>query len=200
MALYPQLSSVPYINYSGNPEQKILTSNFDDLGREQRKRKWLYPKRNFTLNYNNITDNELRTLLNFWTARDGSFTSFTLIFDFPETYEGEYVATGDGSTTTFSLPGKNTSGRTMYINSGALTEAQDATSADYYIISDGGEDGVDSAVFLIAPDAGSRITIDFYGRLAVKCRFKDTIKYARGSGYFQKNVASVEIKGLLFDE
>jgi hypothetical protein len=201
MAIYPQLSSVPYINYSGDFEQKILISNFDGLGKEQRKRKWLYPKRNFTLSYNNISDIDLQVLLQFWRDRNGSFSAFTLIFDFPETYKGEYVATGDDSVTVFDLPGKGTSGRTLYLNSSALNEAADATSiGDYYIIQDGGEDGVDSAIFFTAPDAGRRLTLDFYGRLAVRCRFKDTITYSRGSGYFQKNVATAEIKGLLFDE
>jgi len=50
MALYPAYSTVEY----GNPviEEmafKTLFSNYDDLGEERRKRKWLYPKRLITL-------------------------------------------------------------------------------------------------------------------------------------------------------
>ena len=55
MALFPAYSSIEY----GNPvveemQFKTLFSNFDDLGEERRKRKWLYPKRLITLQYNNI--------------------------------------------------------------------------------------------------------------------------------------------------
>lgn len=199
MALYPTLSEVPYISIEGAPEQKILKSNFDDLGKEQRKRKWLYPKRNFVLNYNNITNVDIVELQQFWIDRSGSFYAFTFIFDYSSTYASEYVGTGDGSTTIFNLPSKGASATTVYGNASPYSPG-DTTSGDYYIIENGGTDGVDSLIFRAAIAAGDRITYDFTGRLAIRCTFKDTIKTMQNHGSFQKNSAMVELNGLLMDE
>ena len=70
MAVFTAYSTVGY----GNPvieemQFKTLFSNFDDLGIERRKRKWLYPKRLITLQYNQLSLTEGRTLFAFYIAR-----------------------------------------------------------------------------------------------------------------------------------
>ena len=109
MAKFPEISQVGArsplkvtINF------KTLVSNYDDLGKEQRKQKWLYPKRDILIQYAWITKDEMETLWEFYLARSGSYEAFNFFMPEPEgnypSYTGEYVATGDGTTDTFNLP------------------------------------------------------------------------------------------------
>lgn len=201
MALYPSLSSIPYVDYGGTSRQKILTSVFDDQGRTQKKKKWLYPKRDISLNYSNITDDNLTTLLQFEIDRDGTFSIFTWIEDYAHTFEEEYFATGDDSTVLFNLPAKLSGNRTVYGDSSPYTEAPDATGVgDYYVEQEAGTDGLDRIEFFVAPSAGVRLTIDFTGRLGVRCRFANAIKYQRlryDSGF---NTCTSQLEGFHLDE
>lgn len=205
MALYPTLTEARYLSISGSPQQKVLSSNFDDLGKIQVKRKWLYKRRNLNLNYSKIIDTQFRTLMQFWSDRSGAYNIFTFIFPptYSDTYESEYVGTGDDSNTVFNLPTKNTSSRTIYVDGSNQTEAPDATSAgNFYVIEDGGQDGVDSCIFFTAPTSGQRITIDFVGQLAVRTRFMEGgIQYDRTKrGAAELNNVSVSFRGTLMNE
>jgi len=170
MALFPAYSTVEY----GNPvveemQFKTLFSNFDDLGEERRKRKWLYPKRLITLQYNNITKANGRTLFNFYIARSGAYDAFTFFKYELETYTGEYVGTGDGSTVVFNLPAKTSATYTLYVDD----VEQTAGGTDWTFGALGGADGCDKATFEAAPASGTRITYDFTGYLKIRCRFKE---------------------------
>jgi len=169
MALFTAYSSVAY----GNPvvedmQFKTLFSNFDDLGEERRKRKWLYPKRLITLQYSNITKANGRTLFAFYIARSGAYDAFTFFKYELESYVGEYVGTGDGSTVTFNLPCKTSSARTLYLDG-----AEQTVNVDYTYSALGGTDGCDEITMDSAPAAGERLTLDFTGYLKIKCRFKE---------------------------
>lgn len=200
MALYPTLSQVPYssprmLSY----EYKTLISTFDDMGREQRKKKSLYHKHIVELNYKNISKAKARILFQFFINRKGSYESFHWIDDYSEQYVREYFGTGDASTTTYDLPGKNISGYDVFGDSIEYDEAPDATGVgDYYIVKNGGSDGGDQAIFFTAPPNGKRLTIDFTGQLKIKCRFQDDMMS------FQQfwdilYTSSVKLKGLLLD-
>ena len=203
MALYPAISSVPYTDISGSSDQKVLITNFEGLGKESRKRKWLYPKRSIGLNYNNISDSELQTLLQFERDRDGQYQAFNWIAYFEEIYIGEYVGTGDDETVLWNLPCKEGSDITVYVDGSEYEEGSDSTGADlkdFVITESSGADGLDSITFTTAVSAGYRIIIDFTGRLGVRCRFNENIEYQRrridSTGF---NTCSVSLKGLLID-
>ncbi len=201
MALYPTLTQSPYLTLSQDINQKVLKSNFDDLGKEQVKRKWLYPKRNVGLDYRNITNAQLRVLEQFYVDRNGGYLAFTYIMPLTETgiYEGEYVGTGDGSTTVYNLPFKSGASVSITVD-GSPYVIGDATSGDCYIIEGGGQDGVDSLICHVTPASGVRVITDFTGRLAIRCRFDESIAYSRFNNNIGMNDISVSLKGILMDE
>lgn len=145
-------------------EYKTLTTQFEG-GQESRKQKWLYPRRNFKINYKAVSNTDAQTLWQFYVDRAGSFESFSFFHPYSRSYVGEYVATGDGSTQLFSFPSKQGNARTIYINGseetgGTFTQA-------------GGSDGEDQWDAGSPIASGAIITYDFTGRLKVRCRFAD---------------------------
>ncbi|GAG01292.1 unnamed protein product [marine sediment metagenome] len=173
MSVFPEITSVPF----GNPviqqiQFKTLMSGFDDLGKEQRKQKWLYPRRLITLRYNFISKAEVQTLYQFYIARGGAYGAFAFFYPSPRsndyTYITEYVGTGDASETVFSLPALDSGNYTLYVDGDSQTDP-----ADYSFSAASGPDGEDKVTFTSAPPAGARITFTFTGRLKVRARFKD---------------------------
>jgi uncharacterized protein (TIGR02217 family) len=192
MSAFPSLASVPYINPLGHSiEWKTIISQYDDLGAEQRKQKWLYPRRNLKLTYAYLTFTEVSTLWEFYLARKGSYEAFNFFFPFSETYVGEYVGTGDGSTVIFNLPAKTSTHYKVYIDSVAQTE-----STNYTFGSGTGADGEDKVKFTAAPTDGARITYDFTGYLKVRCRFEDD-KMDMETFYARLTGTGLKLKGLL---
>jgi hypothetical protein len=170
MALYPATSSVAYAEpLTEGIQWKTLATQFDDLGVEQRKQKWLYPKRIITLHYRFITKAEARTLWAFYIARKGSYEAFSFFYPVSNTYTTEYVGTGDGTTLVFNLPCKTASSYTLYVDG----VAQTAGGTDYTFGALGGADGADKATFVAAPADGARITFSFTGYLKVRARFAE---------------------------
>jgi len=173
MALFPSYTDIPYANpVTEEMQHKTLFSNFDNLGEERRKRKWLYPKRNITLQYNYLTLVNGRTLFDFYNDRNGAYEAFTFFKYEVETFTGEYVGTGDGSTVLFNLPCKFSSARTLYSDNTTLTEGPTGVG-DYSYSALGGTDGCDEITMYVAPTSGKRITLDFSGKLKIRCRFKE---------------------------
>jgi len=126
---------------------KTLTSSFEELGEEQRKQKWLFPRRDLVLKFPALSSSQARELWDFYVARKGSFEAFNLFYDSigksTDTYSNEYVGTGDGSTYIFNLPSKNASSYTVYVDGIAQTEG-----TNYEIEIGGGEDGADRLAFI----------------------------------------------------
>jgi len=170
VAKFPEFLSVPY-STSENIRllTKTLFSEFDDVGEEQRKQKWLYPRRNVTLQYKGKSKADARTVWQFYLSRNGPFEAFNFFSCRSDTYEGEYAAVGDGSTTIFNLPAKNSSNYTVYKNG----IEQSGGGVDYTFSAGGGTDGADKITFVGAPDAGDKITYDFTGNLKVRCVFAE---------------------------
>lgn len=197
MAKFPEMSDAPYaIPLKIEIEHKTLISNFDDLGAESRKQKWLYPKRNIYLAFNHITKAQAQTLWQFYLARLGSYEAFNFFIptmqDNPNSYDGEYVGTGDGATVIFNLPSRTSSARTLYVDSVAQTDG----GTDYTFSGLGGADGADKVTFTAAPASGTRVTLDFTGFLKIRCRFADdNLAWAE---FFDRLVQSeLKLKGLL---
>lgn len=166
---YLDYTVIPYANPVLEEMQfKTLISNFDDLGQEQRKRKWLYPKRKISLLTKAVTLAQGRTLYQFYIDRWGSWQSFNFFKYELESYEGEYIGTGDGSTVIYNAPFRNATAYTIYLDG-----VEQTVVTDYVYTQGGGTDGADKIEFVTAPNEGERITCDFTGYLKVHCRFAD---------------------------
>ena len=170
MATWPESDPTPRYPLLIETEFNTLISGFDGGG-EQRRQKLLYPRYNLTIKYKAITKTEAQTLYNFYLARGGSYESFfiydlSLLLLHSFTHTGQYMGTGDGSTTTFDVPGRSTSSRTVYI------DGADETASGSFLTGGGSSDS-DRFTFNTAPIAGAIVTIDFTGYLRMKVRFAD---------------------------
>lgn len=194
MAKFPEYSTVNY----GNPltvglQYKTLISNFEGLGKEIRRRKWLFVKRNITLKYQYISRTDARTIWDFYNDVYGSYTAFLFFLEYSDTYVKEYFCTGDGATTTFTLPGKYSASYTIYHDGIAYS------GSDFTLNADAGEEGADQVVFDAAPNTGVRLTISFTGYLVIRCRFaEDNLTYEQMYNKF--NNIGIVLTGLLLDE
>ena len=166
MALYPEYSSIPYNGMSITPVHKTLITSFDNEGSRRAKRKWLFPKRKIELTYTHLTKANARTLWLFFNDRNGQYESFNWFHHQTNTYVGESIGMGDGTTTNFNIPGKTISDYDIYIDGVEKTEV-----THYSITALGGTDGADKIDFVAAPEAGAYISLDFTGYLKVHCRF-----------------------------
>ena len=170
MAKFPDSSSLFFID----PEKvqlqfKTLISQFDDLAEKKRKQKWLYPRRNFFLQTEDKSKANGRTLWQFYLDHKGSFEAFNYFMTSSNTYKGEYVGTGDGSTIIFNLPAKNSSSYKVYKDG----VEQTGGGVDYTFAAGAGADGADKITFTAAPASGTRITYDFTGTLKIRCTFAE---------------------------
>jgi hypothetical protein len=202
MSVYP--SSIPYINPEGmNIRFKTLVSSFDEEGEENRKQKWLYPKRDVTLKYQSLSKDDAEVIWEFYLARKGSYNSFSWFestgLGTYRTYSSEYVATGDSTTLTFVLPAKESSGATHDVN----LNGSAASTSDYTMSFGGGGDGEDKVTFIGSstgglgpPGSTAQITYDFEGRLKIRCRFAEDV-FSFENFYDRLVNSGVKLKGLL---
>lgn len=169
MAAWTSYTTIPYINpLIVDIRFKTLISAFNDEGEEKRRRKWLYPKRDITLSYQYLSRANARILWSFYVARHGSWDAFNFFLNYLDTYEGEYIGTGDGSTVLFNLPSKNASSYTIYVNQVVQT-----VDVDYVFGTGTGADGADKVTFTTGPGRGYYISYDFTGVMKVRCRFME---------------------------
>ena len=197
MAKFPAMASLPLNNpITVEEEFKTLISEFDDLGTELRRQKRLYPRRNATVQCKTITKAQGAVLWAFYLARKGAFEAFNFFLPHSNTYTGEYVGTGDGSTVIWNLPAETATSYTLYLNAAAQTGG----GVDYTFGSATGEDGADKITFVVAPNDGYRITFDFTGYLKIRSRFNDD--RLSHSLFFDKLVSAggIKLKGLLNDQ
>jgi len=202
VAKFPEYGDLPIDpSYDLRIKWKTLINRFNDEGQENRKQKWLYPRRDFSIVCKNITKANAEVLWEFYNARKGSYGEFNFFVPEPEetypSYTGEYVHVGDGSTDVFNLPCKWSSARTLYVAGIVQTEDD-----DYTFTALGGEDGADKIDFedssMSPPSNGAVILLNFTGILKVRCRFAEDIMSFK---VFMDRVATigVEITGLLHD-
>ena len=175
MAAYPEILSgaggvAASYPFGDAIEFKTLISAFES-GAESRKQKRIYPRRNLSLVYKLMSTANAKTLWEFYLARKGRYEAFNFFYPESSDYDGEYVGTGDGSTTAFNLPSKTASAYVLYADGGELS----GSGTDYTFSSAGGADGADLATMTVAPGAGTKLTWDFTGYLKIHCRFTDDI-------------------------
>lgn len=168
MYVYPA-APIPQYPLEITSEYKTLISTFE-TGTELAHQQWRFPKRSINLKYDVLLASEIKTLWDFYIARKGSLVPFWFFDTYstndsgnPASYTDEFVARGDAATTTFDLPGKTTSARTMYLD--GIAEA----GITYQ--SGTGDGGADRVIFNSAPADGALITIGFTGHIRYKMRF-----------------------------
>lgn len=165
MAVFPSVSSLA-------PETiTIRTRNIKstmESGETRVKNKWPYPLRDVSLKFTTPDKGTAALIWQFYLSRNGGYEAFNYFLVQANTYEGEYVGTGDGSTVAFNLPSKQGGSYAIYVD-GVIQEE----TTDYTFSSEGGADGADLLTFVSAPSAGQRITYDFVGYLKIRGRFED---------------------------
>ena len=162
-----------------------------DSGREYRKSKSPYATYNVTLVYNNLLVSEIKTLWQFYILRRGAFGAFWFFGLELDEHINLYAGTGDGVEDTFDLPGKSTSEQKIYLN-GILQ------SADYSILTGGGDGASDRVQFTNPLTAGYEISCDFAGYPRIPCRYKED-KMSRDWFEYLSYKTGIELLGLSFD-
>lgn len=170
MLVFPT-SPIPVYPLQWSTTFKTLTSAFDS-GKEQRRRKWLFPKYDITAKFDNLSSADVDVLWQFFVARKGSYEAFYfyLIDSAQQTYSytEEYIGIGDAVIGTFDIPGKDTSAQVIYLDGVAQ-------GSGYSILVGGGDGNSDRVQFDTVPADGVLVTGDFTGYLRVRCRFKNDV-------------------------
>jgi len=164
MELFPT-SVVADVPVKVSSQWKTLVSDFE-TGKEQRRRRWAFPRRSVTLSYVNVSLSEMDLLWKFYNARKGDFDPFHFVVPYKDYWYAEYLAHGDGTNRYCDLCSLETTKASVvvYVN-GVLS------SFTFY--SGGGQNGSDRVRLAVAPAAGSVVTADFYGKLRLTSRFAE---------------------------
>ena len=168
MATFPE-SPAPVYPLTISPRFSTIVTGMDS-GLEERTAKWLFPKYDITVRYQALSSTDAQILWNFYLARKGSYEAF-YIYDLSlmalvtKAHVDQYVATGDGTTDTWDIPGRSTSSHTIYI------DGTEINAANYSILTGGGASSADRIEFDTAPVLGEIVTVDFSGYLRIRARF-----------------------------
>lgn len=187
MSLFPSVT--PGIPLVTNPKWRTIISNMES-GKENRTQTWVFPKRKITLLFPVLTLTDAKSILNFFNNTcKGARYSFRWVHPVSETWTKEYVAQGDDSTVTFTLPCTNGSAgtTTMYID--------DVETGGTF--GDGaGADGLDQFTFVSAPTSGTLITSTFTGQWTPEVRFEDEIssEYLLYDVVTMRNLTFMEVR------
>ena len=170
MATFPESSPVPQYPLIVSPRWDTLISTYS-RSNERRRKKALYAQFDVTVNYEKMTQSDASNLWEFYMDKCGALTSFyiydlSLLMNHTFIHKSCYMATGDGSTTTFDIPGRSTSSITIYGNNNDET-------ANGTKLTGGGTSDSDRFQFNTAPVEGVLVTCDFAGYLRLRVRFQD---------------------------
>ncbi len=211
--VYPT-TPVPNWPYDIKINWNTTVSSFDS-GKEQRRQKNLYQKYDVTLTYTVLSLANMQILWNFYQARKGTFEPFYFYSLESTTWSGCYLGIGDGTTTTFDIPGKSTSNVQIYVSgvalratgvsdilledeSGLITEGDDTIimegPEEYTLLTGGGAGSSDRVNFLTAPAANALITCDFTGYLRIRCRFQEELSRSAFTAALYQT--GIKLKGL----
>lgn len=166
MEIFPDTSLVtPDFGIKTSEMWRTLITDFES-GKEQRKKKWAFPKRKVNIPYNLIHESEIENVWDFYHDRSGAYEAFWFYFIKSRKWKGEYIGKGDDSTVTFDLPSKST-------DESSLTVYVDGTPTSVTFLSGGGQASSDRIQFSVAPAANALITATFKGILRLKARFAE---------------------------
>jgi hypothetical protein len=138
-----------------------------DGGNEQRRQKQIQDLYDVTLKYNLMDLTALGVLWDFYQECRGTLYNFYFYDQVANrrTWKKCYVGIGDATALLYDLPGKSTSGQSIYFN-GALQ------SSGITYLTGGGNESSDRVQFAAAPPVNTIITATFTGDLRIKCRFE----------------------------
>lgn len=211
--VYPT-TPVPNWPYDIKINWNTTVSSFDS-GKEQRRQKNLYQKYDVTLTYTVLSLANMQILWNFYQARKGTFEPFYFYSLESTTWSGCYLGIGDGTTTTFDIPGKSTSNVQIYVSgvalratgvsgilledeSGLITEDDDTIIREgpdeYTLYVGGGAASSDRVTFATAPAANDLLTCDFTGYLRIRCRFQEELSRSAFTAALYRT--GIKLKGL----
>lgn len=171
MATFPESNPTP--NYPFNLIPRWGTSKVElsgDVGVVQKRSSIVFPIFDVIVTYTHLTLENAQTIVKFFNARRGGYEPF-YIYDMASAigdtldWESLYCGIGNGSITTFDIPGRSTSDQTVYVSG-----VQQTLVTDYTISSGTGTSGADQIVFEAGsiPEAGQNVSVDFTGHL--RCR------------------------------
>jgi len=141
---------------------KTLVSDFES-GKEQRRKRWAFPKRRFTIPYNAIDPDETDVLWKFYQERSGAYEAFWFIYPLRKKWYGEYLGVGNGTQVTFDLPSYQTESVYVY---------KDGVYSYWTFIDGGGQAGADRVEMGVTPEDGTILTADIDGQLRLPMRFE----------------------------
>ncbi len=156
----------PDQGFTIKPTYKTVITPFD-TGAEFRRRKWKYPRRHIEATFSNLSRENYDLLADFLYSKYGSYAAFYLFDYLPRKWYKEFVGYGDGTLTTFTLPGKEIDQTTIEVFIGGTL------TTDYTFSQGTGPNGEDEIVFTTAPATNSLIESSFIGRLRMKVRLND---------------------------
>ena len=158
MANYPA-TFIKALRYT--PRTKTFISGLES-GKILRRKLWIDPF--YTISgEHSLSAADLATLENFFReTAQGMLVDFCVTDPLERAWTDVYVGTGDGSTTVFDLPMKNSSAYTVYDDAVAKTGG-----GTHYTFGDGtGTDGRDKITWVAAPSDGNRLSLDATGNRA----------------------------------
>jgi hypothetical protein len=88
-------------------EDKTYITSFQ-LGQEQRRQIWTYPRRHINLRFPPLTKANMNILWDFFKTVNGRKDAFWFFWHVSDVYTDEWVGRGDASTRIFDLPAKET--------------------------------------------------------------------------------------------
>ncbi len=185
MAVFPAVQ--PSYGTIIDPTWRTQISGFD-TGSEQRMSKRQFPIFDFKLKLPKLSKADATLIWAFYNARRGAYEAFYIFAPESDDYVGLFVAEGDATRTTFDLPGKSTSTRTLYRN-GAVQ------SSGFSYLTGGGQGSADRVQFTVAPAVGDIISIDMTCILRVKARFKED-RLPKEYFDFMLYTFGIDLKGL----
>jgi hypothetical protein len=174
MATYPESSPTPTYPLILSPRTQTVITALGGAS-EHRTAKLTYPQIDVLVTYAYMTAAHMETLWEFYEARLGAYEGF-YIYDlrllqavYPS-WVSRFVCTADGTNLTYDLPGRSTSGHTIYADGVALT-----VTTDYSIVTGGGSSSSDRITLTGAAGdwTGKVITANFTGILRIPVRFAE---------------------------
>jgi len=144
---------------------KTLITAFE-TGKEQRRKKWAFPRREFGLNYKRVVRGSFKDIWKFYHERSGAYEAFWLIDPSFDYWYGEFLGYGNGTQTYFDLKSVSTDQETL-----TVSVYVDGVSSAFTFVSGSGQGGCDRVIMGVAPETGTIVTADFYGKLRIPARF-----------------------------
>lgn len=151
-------------------DTRTLITKFEGEGAEKRRQKWTVRRRRVQLEYVFMTQDETRTIWQFWQDRKGAFEPFTFFYPNADVYDREFVGVAKGGEVVLRLPARSLVEGSFYTlwRNGNVEDP-----LNYTIVDHGGVDGEALATLIVGANAGDRFDFTFTGELGMRMRFEN---------------------------